>query len=219
MAQAELAVDIFDHDDRAVNDDAEVDGADGEQVGGFAGSVKKDEGEEKSERNGKCGNDRSADAYEEKDKDNENEHHAAYEIPFDGVGGHFDEIAAVIVGANFDVGRKKIAIDLDGFFLDTLKDVLRLFAAAHEDDAFDGVVIVFPFVLKAENAKARSVADDHAADVFHANWGAIAAANDDFADIFGCFNQAETADVVELAALRVEAAAGVGVVCVIALKT
>ena len=53
MAEAELAVDVFDHDDGAVNDDAEeVDGADGEQVGGFAGGVEKDESEEQSERDG-----------------------------------------------------------------------------------------------------------------------------------------------------------------------
>ena len=38
------------------------------------------------------------------------------------------------------------------------------------------------------------------------------AADDDFADVFGVFDQAEAADVVELAALGVEAAAGIGVV-------
>ena len=32
MAEAEFAIDIFDHDDSAVNDDAEIDCADGEQV-------------------------------------------------------------------------------------------------------------------------------------------------------------------------------------------
>src|SRR5271168_2872580 len=75
MTQAELAVNVFDHNDGAVNDDAEVDSADGEQVGSFAGGMEKDEGEEKSERNGECGYDSSTDADEEKDEDNENEHH------------------------------------------------------------------------------------------------------------------------------------------------
>ena len=89
---------------------------------------------------------------------------------------------------------------------------MRLLAAAHEDDAFDGVVVVFPFVLKAENTEARSIADDHAADVFHANGDAVAAADDDFANVFRRFNEAEAADVVKLAALRIEAAAGVGIV-------
>ncbi len=39
VALAQFAVDVFDHDDGAVNDDAEIDGADGEQVGGVAGGV------------------------------------------------------------------------------------------------------------------------------------------------------------------------------------
>jgi hypothetical protein len=52
LAQAEFTVDVLDHDDGAVNDDAEVDGPDGEQIGGFAGRVEKNEGEEQRERNG-----------------------------------------------------------------------------------------------------------------------------------------------------------------------
>ena len=50
------------------------------------------------------------------------------------------------------------------------------------------------------------------ADVFYAHGHAVVAADDDFADVVGGFEQAETADVVELAALRVKAAAGIGVV-------
>ena len=36
VALAQFAVDVLDHHDRAVNDDSEIDGADGEQIGGFA---------------------------------------------------------------------------------------------------------------------------------------------------------------------------------------
>ncbi len=56
------------------------------------------------------------------------------------------------------------------------------------------------------------VADHHLADVFHADGNAVVAADDDFADVIGGFDQAQAANVVELAALGVEAAAGVGVV-------
>src|SRR5260221_14488015 len=45
MAFAEFAVDVFNHDDGAVNDDAEIDGADGEEIGGFAGEVEKNKSE------------------------------------------------------------------------------------------------------------------------------------------------------------------------------
>src|ERR1700686_4174916 len=212
VAEAELAVDIFDHDDGAVDDDAEVDGADGEQVGGLAGGVEKDEGEEESERNGERSNYSGTDADEKKDKNDKNKRHAAQKIPFDGVGGDAYEIAAIIKWADFDIGGEKIAVQLDSFLLDALEDILRLLATAHEDDAFDGVGVVFPFVLEAENAEARGVADDHAANVFDAEGHAVAAAEQDFADIFGRLDEAETSDVVKLAALGIETAASVGVV-------
>jgi len=41
MAFAEFTINVFHHDDGAVNDDAEVDGSDREKIGSFAGKVKK----------------------------------------------------------------------------------------------------------------------------------------------------------------------------------
>src|SRR5580692_1707286 len=215
VAEAELAVDVFDHDDRAVDDDPEVDGADREKVCGFTGGMEKNESEKKSERHSERGNDGGSDADKEKDEDDKNERHAAKEVPFDGVGSDLDEIAAVVVRADFDVGGQKIAIDFDCFLLDTLENILRLLAAAHEDDAFDSVVVILfiGFVLEAENAQARGNADNDAADVFDADGHAVAAAADhDFADVFRGFDEPEAADVIKLAALRVKAAAGIGVV-------
>src|SRR5229473_4933782 len=49
LAQAELTVNVLDHDDGAVNDDAEVDGTDGEEVGRFASGLQEDEGKEQRE--------------------------------------------------------------------------------------------------------------------------------------------------------------------------
>src|SRR5690242_16382376 len=212
FAQAELAVNVLDHDDSAVNDDAEVDGADGEEVGGFAGLVQEDESEKKSEGNGERGDDGGANADEEKDENEKDENHAAEEIAFYGVSGNADEVAAVVEGTDFDVGRKNGFIELLGFALDAGEDVLGLFAFAHKDDAFDGVVVVFGFVLEAEDAEAGSVADDHAANVFHANGSAVGGADDDFADVVGGFEEAEAAHVVKLAALGEESAAGVGII-------
>ena len=45
VAQRQLAIDVFHHDNRAVDDDAEVDGSDGEQVGGAIVRVQNNEGE------------------------------------------------------------------------------------------------------------------------------------------------------------------------------
>jgi hypothetical protein len=212
VTQAELAIDVFNHNDGAVNDDAEIDGTDGEEVSGFAGGVKKDEGEKQRQGYGECGNHGGAQADEEKNENQKDEDHAANEVPFHGVGGHADKIATVVEGTNLDVGRKNVAIEVLGLFLNALQYVLRLFTAAHQDDAFHGVIVFLRLGLKPENAKARRVADFHVTDILNANGNAIVAADDDLADVFGVFEEAEAANVVKLAALGVETAARVGVV-------
>src|SRR6516164_9047405 len=47
VAFAEFAIDVFHHNDGAVNDDSEIDGSDGEEVSGFAGEMEEDERKEK----------------------------------------------------------------------------------------------------------------------------------------------------------------------------
>ena len=47
-AKTQLAVDVLHHHDGAVNDDPEVDGADGKEIRGFAGEMQKNESEEQS---------------------------------------------------------------------------------------------------------------------------------------------------------------------------
>ena len=69
VAQPEFAVDVLHHDDGAVNDDAEINGADGKEIGGFPRPMQKDEGEEESKRNGKRGDDRGAEADQKEDQD------------------------------------------------------------------------------------------------------------------------------------------------------
>src|ERR1700722_15615927 len=212
FAFGEFAIDVFDHHDRAVDDDAEVDRADREQVGGFAGSVKKYKGEEKRERNRQSGDHGRPEADEEKQQHEEYENHAAEQIVFDGVGRNANEVAAVVVRMNLYVGRQSAAVELVGFLLDAAQDRLRLLSAPHQDHAFNGVVVFLDLVLKSKNSKARRVADHDGADIFHAHGPAIVAADDDLADIVGRFQQAEAAHVVELSALRVKTASGVRVV-------
>ena len=62
MAQAEFAINVFDHDDGAVDDDAEIDRADGEQIGRFSRPMQKDESKKKRQRNGERGNDGGAES-------------------------------------------------------------------------------------------------------------------------------------------------------------
>ncbi len=88
------------------------------------------------------------------------------------------------------------------------QDVLRLLAAQHEDDAFDGIVIF----LEAEFAETRGVPDGDISDVAHSDGYALVGADHDVANVVGVAYQADAANVVELSALRIESAAGIGVI-------
>ena len=59
--------DVFHHDDGGIHDQAEIDGADREQVGGFAADQDQRDGEGQGERDG-GGNDQGAAQIAEKDQ-------------------------------------------------------------------------------------------------------------------------------------------------------
>src|SRR6266851_2623595 len=187
LAFAKLAINVFHHDDGAVNDDAEVDSADREKIGSFAGKVKKNKSKQQSERDGEGGDDGSTHANQKKDQDNQNQNHSAKQIAFDGVGGDANEIAAVVKRTNLDITGQKSLVNFFRFSLNALEDVLRLLAAAHQNDAFDGVVIVFGLVLETENTETGSVADFHVADIADADRSAVITGDHDFANVVGGF--------------------------------
>ena len=97
---------------------------------------------------------------------------------------------------------------MTGFLFDALQHVLCLLAASHHDDALDGVIRF----IEAEFAQARSVPDGHVADVADTDRHPVLRADDDVADVCGIANQPEPTHVVELAALRIKSASGIGVI-------
>src|SRR6185437_13328074 len=64
------------------------------------------------------------------------------EVAFNRVDSHPDQVATIVKRMNFDVRRQDVLVEVVGHCLDALQDVLRLFAAAHQDHAFDRVVCV-----------------------------------------------------------------------------
>jgi hypothetical protein len=101
-----------------------------------------------------------------------------------------------------------VLVEVADLGLDALQDVLGLLAGAQQDHALDGVVLG----LEPELAQARRDADGHAADILDQHRRAVVDGQDDVSDIFQGLKASDTADVVKLPALRIEAAAGVGVV-------
>ena len=206
--QRQFAVNVFDHDHGAVDHNSEIDGADGKQVGGNVVGVQDDKREQQRQRNGERNNDGGAEADQKKDQDDQHQHHATKQVRFHGVGGESHQLAAVVVGMDFDVGRQDRAVQFLGFCFDTLQHGLGLLAAAHEDHAFDCVVDS----SGNQTAEAGGVSDGDFANVSNANGHAFVAADHDVPNVFSVADQTDPADVVELAALGIESAAGVGIV-------
>src|SRR5579875_101313 len=207
-AQTELAINVFHHHERAINDNPEIDGADGEQVGVHAFGVQADKREKQRQRNRKRDNHRSADVEKEKNQNNQYQNHSADEVVLHRVNREMNEVAAVVIRMNANIRRQNVLVQVAGFGLNSFEHRLRLVAGAHQDDAFHGVIIFH----KAEFAEARRVANHDFADIADAHRHAVLAADHDIADILEIADQADSADVIKLAALRIKSAAGVGVV-------
>ena len=199
---------VLHHHHGTVHNDAEIDRPDGQQVRGDVPPVQADEGEQQRERNGD-GNDQSrADAEQHDAQDHENQQHAAEQVSLYGLRGLGDEVVAVVERHDLHVGRKDVLVKVRGHLLDFLDHPLRLFADAHQDDPLHGVVLLH----EAELAEPDGVSDLDLGDVAQVNRDCVARGHDHISDVLQILDQAEAPDIVELPALRVEAAAGVGIV-------
>ncbi len=114
VARGQLAVDVFHHHHRAVDDDSEIDGADGKQVRRDAAPVQENERKQQAQRNGESDDDRRAHADQEKDQDDQDQAHAEQQVVLHRVDGHLHQVAAVVVGPDFHVMRQQVAVDLRG---------------------------------------------------------------------------------------------------------
>src|SRR5579859_612450 len=139
-AQAQLAINVFDHHECAVDDDSKVDRADRKQVRVNAFGVQADEREEQRQRNCESYDDGGPHADQKNKKYQQDEQHAADQVAFNRVDGHPDQVATIVKWVNLYVRRQDVLVEVVGHCLDALQHVLRLFAAAHQDHAFDGVV-------------------------------------------------------------------------------
>ena len=157
FAGTELAVDVLDHDDGRVDDDAEVDRPDRQQVGGFAARVQHGEREQKCQRNVDGHDDGAADVAEEHQQDHGHEHHAHDQVFLDGVRRDVDQFGAVVIRFDLHARQQPARIGLVEF-LDLLFDGGQggksVLAFAHEDDALDLVVLVAgqQFAVNVDNA-------------------------------------------------------------------
>src|SRR5487761_194721 len=207
-AQAQFAINVLDHDQGAVDYDPKVYGANGKQIGVHSIGMQAEKRKKEREGNRESDDHRGSEAEQEKDQNDQHERHPHQQVVLDGVDGQPNQIAAVVGGVDFDVLWQDVLIEVVCFGLDSFQDVLGLLAGAHQDDAFDGVVVVH----EAKFAEARRVAHDDLADVLDAHRHAILAADHGVADVLNVAHEAKPADVIKLSALRIKPSSGVGIV-------
>ncbi len=105
----DLSIDAFEHDDGGVDKDAEVDGADGDEVGGVVGEHHHGEGEEHGEGNGDGGDEGDAQIAQHGQQHQRDQDEAGDDDVPNGVGGGVDELGAVVDGADVHAGRQQVA--------------------------------------------------------------------------------------------------------------
>ena len=114
----DLAEDILHHEDRAIHQDAEIDRADGEQIGRGVLQVEADEGEQQRQRNGDGDDQAGAEVVEEEDQDHDDQQHAAQQVVLHDLRGQRDQVAAVVEGNDLDVLGQDLLVELLGLGLD-----------------------------------------------------------------------------------------------------
>ena len=176
----QIAEDVLDQDHGRIDDDAEVDGADGEEVGVLALQHHQDDGEEQGEGNVHADDDGAAQVAEEDPLDQEHEQAAEDEVVQHRVRGDVHQRGAVVIGYELHARRQRaVAVQGGDGRLDARHDVVGVLGASHDHDRGHHVVVV----IAAGDAEARHVADVDPRDVLHQHRHAVVLAEDDVLDV------------------------------------
>ena len=139
---SQVAEDVLHHDYRRIHDDAEVNRTDGEQIGRIAAQHQNDHAEEERHRDGRRDNEGTAQVPKEKVLNAEEEQDTKHQVMQHRVGGHVNQIAAVIEWLNLHAGWQRLrVVELVHFRLDALEDLKRLLAASHQDNPFHDIAV------------------------------------------------------------------------------
>ena len=139
----EIPVDVLDQNNRGIDNNAEINGADRKKVGVLAAQDQDDDAEEQSERNIRADDNGAAQIAKEDPLDEEDQHTAEDEIMQDGSGGDGDQLAAIVVGHELDAGRQRaVGIDFLNLGVNAIDHILGVQRAVHDHDRSDDIVFV-----------------------------------------------------------------------------
>ncbi len=145
VLRGQVAVDVLDHDDRRIDDDAEIDRPDRQQVGRLAADVQHGEGEQQGQRNVDRHDQGRPDVAQEHQQDRRHQGHADEQVLVDRLGREVDQVGAVVVRDDLHA-RRQVAglVQLLDLGQHVLQRGQRFLPLAQQDDALDHVVLVVP---------------------------------------------------------------------------
>ena len=193
---SQMEKDAFHHDQGRIHDDPEIDGAQGNQVGGLPDHHHHRKGEQQGHRNGQRDNERGAQMPQEHEEDDKHEDHAADQNIRDGLDRRMDQCRAIIERLDLDAFRQLPLIQLLDLFPNAIQDRECLIPSLEQNDPFHHVVIV----IDADLAQAHAMADRHAPQGLDENRGPFFFGDHHVFDVRQPVDQPESADVVILCA-------------------
>jgi hypothetical protein len=150
----EIAVDILHQDDSAVDDDAEIDGADRQQVRVLVAHDQDDDAEKQRERDVRTHDDGTAQIAEKNPLNEEDQEAPENQVMQDRAGRDRDERGAIIEWDELHSGRQTaIAVDLVHCCPHARDHVVRVQRTVHDDDGRHHVVLL----VASGFAEARNV--------------------------------------------------------------
>ena len=184
------AEDRLHHDHGGVHDQPEIDGADRQQVGGFASQHQDDDGEKQRERNGGADDQRASEIAEENPLQQHDQQDADHHVVQHRGGGDVDQVLAVVDALDFHPRRQDAGVvDRGDQLLDARDGRRTLLAAAHQHDALHDVVVL----IEAGDAEPRFLADGDGGDVLDQHRIAAALRHHGIGEIVDRADQADAA--------------------------
>src|SRR5262244_3168016 len=111
--------------------------------------VQADGSEQQGERDGQRDDKCPANIAQKNEKNDYHQDHAFAEVVQDGVRGVVNQVVAIQIGNDFDAPGKNLRVEALDHGVNALKSSGGVRALAHEDDAFDYVVIVHHHAIGA----------------------------------------------------------------------
>ena len=200
------------HHNRAIHQDAEVDGAQAEQIGRNAGQMHQDESHQQGDRNGGGHDERTLRAAQEDEQDADDQQHTEQERVLHGTEGRADQVRAVHEGTDLNTFRKPVPVEFVHHLVDFLENLRRVLVTQHLHDALHAVGKGNLIVDITQDTLAFQVAVAEQAQVAQEDGDAVFVLDHDVAHILQILDQAHAADHVAHVAHADHAAAGIGIV-------